>query len=439
MTPTAVNLSNSAITFSGSPIIFSGANAATMVLSGVNNDLTVGSGGVTIQNQITGAGALTKLGTGTLFLTNTGTASSNTGIINLNAGIINAQANAALGGAGGFVIAPNTALQLQGGISLTTAKTFAINSQGYFATVLSATVTSGGTGYTQAPTVTFSAGAYWRHDCHGHCYVISGHHPRCYQRRRLHVCPDGHHLGWRRRCATATANIYGGLVTSITITNAGSGYTSFPSVTLGTVSGATAATLGTVTGTVTGIAITNAGSGYTAAPNITFASGGGSGAAASAIGTTGAIENLSGSNSLAASGITLVGETTLGVDVGTLTSTGVIGGAFDLTKGGGGTLSLTGANTYVGTTNIAAGITSIGTSAGALGLITGGVVVTSGATLQAAGTFERIPPHPQRDGFRPSCFGVARAHRLRWNTPGLAPGPAISISPALPRSLRRPP
>ena len=64
--------------------------------------------------------------------------------------------------------------------------------------------------------------------------------------------------------AVATAAVTGGVVTSITITNGGSGYTSAPTVTIGGASGtgaqATAAASG---GAVTGITLNSGGSGYT--------------------------------------------------------------------------------------------------------------------------------------------------------------------------------
>jgi hypothetical protein len=85
--------------------------------------------------------------------------------------------------------------------------------------------------------------------------------------------------------AAATATVTGGVVTGITLTNPGFGYTSAPTVTFvgGSGSGVTAtATIGSVGG----IAITAPGSGYTSTPTVTITdSGSGSGAAATA--TTG--------------------------------------------------------------------------------------------------------------------------------------------------------
>jgi uncharacterized repeat protein (TIGR01451 family) len=70
--------------------------------------------------------------------------------------------------------------------------------------------------------------------------------------------------------ATAVATVVGGVVTGITITNGGSGYTSAPTLTISTAgsgSGATATAILT-NGVVTGYTINTAGTGYTATPVI---------------------------------------------------------------------------------------------------------------------------------------------------------------------------
>jgi hypothetical protein len=73
----------------------------------------------------------------------------------------------------------------------------------------------------------------------------------------------------------------GGL-SSISVTNPGSGYSSAPSVSFsgGGGSGAAATAYINAAGNVTGILLTNAGSGYTSAPTVGFSGGGGSGVAA---------------------------------------------------------------------------------------------------------------------------------------------------------------
>jgi len=76
-------------------------------------------------------------------------------------------------------------------------------------------------------------------------------------------------------------------VASITVTNGGSGYTSAPTVTIGTPDagyGTRATAIATtVANKVDTITVTYAGSGYLTAPSVTFSGGGGSGAAATAV------------------------------------------------------------------------------------------------------------------------------------------------------------
>jgi hypothetical protein len=81
--------------------------------------------------------------------------------------------------------------------------------------------------------------------------------------------------------AVATANISGGKVTSVSLTNQGSGYTSPPTVKLtgGGGSGATAVA-NVLGGKVTSVSVTSSGSGYTSAPTVELTggtSGGGAG------------------------------------------------------------------------------------------------------------------------------------------------------------------
>ena len=68
--------------------------------------------------------------------------------------------------------------------------------------------------------------------------------------------------------ATAYATISGGAVVAVTVVNAGSGYTTAPSITFS--SGTAAATAVVATGQVNSITLTNAGTGYTSAPTITL-------------------------------------------------------------------------------------------------------------------------------------------------------------------------
>ena len=72
-------------------------------------------------------------------------------------------------------------------------------------------------------------------------------------------------------------------VTAIAVSNAGSGYTSAPTVTLSGGGGTGATATATVSGgAITGFTITNPGSGYTSAPTVALAGGGGTGGAGTA-------------------------------------------------------------------------------------------------------------------------------------------------------------
>jgi hypothetical protein len=92
-------------------------------------------------------------------------------------------------------------------------------------------------------------------------------------------------------------NLNSSIVSSIVVSNGGSGYTSAPTVTLsgGGGSGATAVATNSG-GAVTAITITNPGSGYTSAPTVAFSGGAGSGAAATATITPGVYLSISGND-----------------------------------------------------------------------------------------------------------------------------------------------
>ena len=139
-------------------------------------------------------------------------------------------------------------------VQATATSSFAVVSGG---TVTGVTVTAGGSGYTSAPTVTFTGGG--------------------------------------GTGAAGTAVLTADAVTSVTITNAGTGYTSAPTVAFtggaGTGAAGTSAVSAQVKG-VTAVSVTNQGNGYTSVPAVTFTGGGGTGAAATAVLTGGKVTTV---------------------------------------------------------------------------------------------------------------------------------------------------
>ena len=91
--------------------------------------------------------------------------------------------------------------------------------------------------------------------------------------------------------AAGTVTISGGAVSAITITTPGSGYTSAPTATIsGDGTNAAASTITISASSITGVTITNAGSGYITAPTVSFTGGGGTLAAATSTVTVGGIK-----------------------------------------------------------------------------------------------------------------------------------------------------
>ncbi|MBC7471810.1 MAG: hypothetical protein H7196_00890 [candidate division SR1 bacterium] len=100
--------------------------------------------------------------------------------------------------------------------------------------------------------------------------------------------------------ATATATVASGVITSINITNPGTGYTSAPTISVtggsGTGAKATSAIISAAdnlsTGTVNNVTVSAGGTGYTSAPSVLFTGGAGSGATGIAILTSGAVTSV---------------------------------------------------------------------------------------------------------------------------------------------------
>lgn len=97
------------------------------------------------------------------------------------------------------------------------------------------------------------------------------------------------------------------------------------------------------------------------------------------ISSTGALRSISGANSFTctgAGGITLATNSSIGVDADTLTIAAVIKGSAALTKVGNGTLSLSSANIYTGSTSINGGSLRLGNA----NAIPGGIAATGGTS-----------------------------------------------------------
>jgi hypothetical protein len=198
------------------------------------------------------------------------------------------------------------------------------------------TITAGGSGYTSVPTLTFSASAgsgaaafvemQAATDLTGGSLVTSA---------ASFTVGAGANLS---SSGTPTTFNYG-LVSGVSVSPGGSGYTAAPTVTFSAApAGGTTAT-GTAIisgGAVTGVTITNPGAGYTAAPTVSFAGGGGSGAAATA------------TLSFPAPSLTFLGQLDIDGSLGanipsTATGTIILSAGRTLTLTGGGTLGTAGA------------------------------------------------------------------------------------------------
>jgi hypothetical protein len=200
-------------------------------------------------------------------------------------------------GGAGYTIAPLVALTGGGG---TGARATAVLTRGE---VTGFNIISSGSGYTSAPTVTIdppfsmatamatlgSGGAL-----SGISIVDGGDGYLSVPVVTISPPANG------GTTATATAVLQSGMVTAITLTNAGTGYTSAdhlvvtinPPVTAATA----AATFDPTKGTVTKINVTTGGAGYIIVPSITISGGGGSGATATAAMVNGVITAITVTN-----------------------------------------------------------------------------------------------------------------------------------------------
>ena len=189
--------------------------------------------------------------------------------------------------------------------------------------------------------------------------------------------------------ATATAVLSGAGVTGVSVTGAGSGYTtatvtfSAPQVAGGTT--ATGSAVFTSRGVDT-IAVTEGGAGYTVAPTITFTGGGGTGATATAVVADGEITEIN--VTAAGTGYTSAPTVVITPDEGDTITTPAVATATLTTAG---IASITVSNVGSGyTTAPTVSITGDGTGAAATATI--GTSSLTGITITSAGTGYRTAP-----------------------------------------------
>jgi FtsP/CotA-like multicopper oxidase with cupredoxin domain len=148
----------------------------------------------------------------------------------------------------------------------------------------SLTRTAGGAGFTSAPTVTISGGggsgttatAVLAPRSVASIGVTNG--GKSYTSAPTVTISAPQTVGGTR--ATATTTVSKGNVTAVTLTNGGTGYTALPTITFSGGGSGAAATATLAPAAVASLTLTNGGSGYTSAPTVTITNGGGSGATA---------------------------------------------------------------------------------------------------------------------------------------------------------------
>jgi fibronectin-binding autotransporter adhesin len=332
---------------------------------------------------------LTKSTTGTVTLSAANTYTGTTGI---TAGVLNVQNSLALGGtSAGSTVSSGAALQVQGGIAIGNE---ALSLSGSGVTNGGALRNISGTN-SYAGAITLATASRINSDAN--LLTLSGN----VTSTNLGLTVGG----TGNTTISGTLGLGSGSLTkdglgTLTLTTANT-YTGTTGITAGVVNIRNALALGGTAGSVTvasGAALEFQGNIAVGAEPLTISGSG--------IATTGALRNISGTNSYAGA-ITLAAASEIGSDAGLLTlsgsitgnfsktfdgagaitSSGTISGSGGLVKNGAGTLTLSPTNTYTGTTTLNGGVVSISNNL-ALGVAgtAGPMVFANGATLQTTGT-----------------------------------------------------
>ena len=192
--------------------------------------------------------------------------------------------------------------------------------------------------------------------------------------------------GGQQATAVAAISNAAGTVISAQVTNTGSGYTSIPTVTIA----APASSYGVQAqgsavlsgGNVVAISITNPGSGYTSAPSITITGGGGTNAAATAVLGSGLVSAITITNP--GSGYTATPTVTISGGGGNNAT--AVAGFLTFATGAIGVVVNTGGSGYTSTPTVNISAAPVGgTNAAATAIVNGGVVTNIIVTNPGAG------------------------------------------------------
>ena len=323
----------------------------------VNNSDTaasIGSGIASLNMSSVNTAGWSVGATVTLDAPTTGTTATATALLGLSSASFNVTA-----GGSGYGAAPVVTVSGGGGTGAVVTASLGVTTASY-------TITAGTTTYSVAPTVTLSNGATATANLDGTGKVTSitvTNPGSSFTTAAPTLTFTGGTVLSAGTNPTGTGNATRYTVVGLNVVNAGTGYTSLPTVSI-TVGTGAAATVVDGNFVLTGVDLTDSGSGYTSAPTVTVTGG-----------TATATANVT--------SVALASDSSIGGS-GSLTVNAVISGAYGLTKVGTGTTTLTGANTYTGATVVSEGALQVGANgAGQTG--TGAVSVQSGSMLLGTG------------------------------------------------------